>query len=218
MHYRILAHGLDMRPLPRNGVKGHPSNPAHILSVLAFSALPSNQCVVPNGFPLYETKFLCITAEVEIGSLIDGWEVVWCQPRRRRVVWHVMVTRRKLNSAAVAVDGLVSLWGNRSVDIAKTRFHRSLEIGIARPARLKCRMVFSPLISHEERPKCKNYTSYGWYQQECPRGPSRYQVPASPHVEFGSTECSIKKISCDDQASNTFIPIRASSIHQRPFL
>ena len=40
-----------------------------------------------------ETRFLCMTTAQEIGSRIDGWEVVWCQPDRCRVLWHVMVNR-----------------------------------------------------------------------------------------------------------------------------
>ena len=51
---------------------------------------------VHNGFPPLETKFLCVTAELEIGSLIDGWQVVWCRPGRRRIVWHVMVVRPRI--------------------------------------------------------------------------------------------------------------------------
>ncbi len=32
-----------------------------------------------------ETKFLCFSTERKIGSLLDGWRVVWCQPDRRGI-------------------------------------------------------------------------------------------------------------------------------------
>ncbi len=40
-----------------------------------------------------ETKFICVSAPVEIGSSIDGWKVAWCMPDLNRVIWHVMVLR-----------------------------------------------------------------------------------------------------------------------------
>jgi hypothetical protein len=43
--------------------------------------------------PAIESKFICVSAAVEIWSLIDGWRVGWCMPDQNRVVWHVMVLR-----------------------------------------------------------------------------------------------------------------------------
>ena len=40
-----------------------------------------------------ETKFICLSAPVEIGFLIDGWKVAWCMPDQNSVIWHVMVLR-----------------------------------------------------------------------------------------------------------------------------
>ena len=51
---------------------------------------------MPDDFPSLETKFLCLAAAVEIGSLLDGWQVVWCQPGRQRILWHVMVMRSRM--------------------------------------------------------------------------------------------------------------------------
>ena len=43
-----------------------------------------------------ETEFICVSAPVEIGSLIDGWKVVWCMPDQNRIIWHVIpVTRNQ---------------------------------------------------------------------------------------------------------------------------
>jgi len=46
---------------------------------------------VKNGL---ETKFLCVPAAVAIGSHFDGWQVVWCQPDRNVVLWHIMLVRQ----------------------------------------------------------------------------------------------------------------------------
>jgi len=37
--------------------------------------------------------------EQRLGSLLDGWKVVWCQPDHKRLLWHIMVFRpvTKLN-------------------------------------------------------------------------------------------------------------------------
>ena len=40
-----------------------------------------------------ETKFICVSEAVEIGSLIDGWKVGWCMPDQNCLIWHVMVLR-----------------------------------------------------------------------------------------------------------------------------
>ena len=55
---------------------------------------------VPNGLhtPLRicETKFLCVPAALPLGSAVDGWKVVWRQPDRHRVLWHVMLFRPRI--------------------------------------------------------------------------------------------------------------------------
>jgi len=43
-----------------------------------------------------ETKFLCVSKELELGSFLDGWKVVWCQPDKHRILWHIMVARRRV--------------------------------------------------------------------------------------------------------------------------
>jgi hypothetical protein len=48
---------------------------------------------VKNGL---ETKFLCVPAAVAIGSHLDGWQVVWCQPDRNGVLWHIMLVRPRI--------------------------------------------------------------------------------------------------------------------------
>ena len=40
-----------------------------------------------------ETKFICVSEPVAVGSLIDGWKVGWCMPDQNRIIWHVMVLR-----------------------------------------------------------------------------------------------------------------------------
>ena len=46
-----------------------------------------------------ESKLLCMGTEQRLGSLLDGWKVVWCQPDHKRLLWHIMVFRpvTKLN-------------------------------------------------------------------------------------------------------------------------
>ena len=39
--------------------------------------------------PPIQTKFLCLNTEMQLGSFIDGWEVVWCQPDHNPVIWHI---------------------------------------------------------------------------------------------------------------------------------
>ena len=53
------------------------------------------QTALPFSQPI-ETKFLCLSTEREIGSLLDGWCVVWCQPDRNGIMWHIMVARREI--------------------------------------------------------------------------------------------------------------------------
>ena len=48
----------------------------------------------PSRLPPIETKFLCVGSEQRLGSIIDGWTVVWCQSDHRRILWHIMVLRR----------------------------------------------------------------------------------------------------------------------------
>jgi hypothetical protein len=43
--------------------------------------------------PAIQTKFICVSEPVKVGSLIDGWKVGWCMPDQNRVVWHMMVLR-----------------------------------------------------------------------------------------------------------------------------
>ncbi len=63
----------------------------------------SMQTRLPLSHPI-ETKFLCMSTEREIGSLLDGWRVVWCQPDRHGIFWHIMVVRREMQFAVVAGD------------------------------------------------------------------------------------------------------------------
>ncbi len=36
--------------------------------------------------PVIQTKFICVSAPVEIGSLIYGWKVAWCMTDQNRVI------------------------------------------------------------------------------------------------------------------------------------
>ena len=53
-----------------------------------FIQTASMQTILPLSQPI-ETKFLCLGTEREVGSLLDGWRVVWCQPDRNGIVWHI---------------------------------------------------------------------------------------------------------------------------------
>ncbi len=55
----------------------------------------SLQTALPLSQPI-ETKFFCLSTERKIGSLLDGWRVVWCQPDRLGIVWHIMVVRSEI--------------------------------------------------------------------------------------------------------------------------
>ena len=46
--------------------------------------------------PSIETKFLCVNTEMQLGAFLDGGEVVWCQPDHKRILWHIMVLRRRI--------------------------------------------------------------------------------------------------------------------------
>ena len=50
----------------------------------------------PGGQPLLETKFLCLSFAPAVGSHLDGWRVSWCQPDGKRVLWHVMLIRPRI--------------------------------------------------------------------------------------------------------------------------
>ena len=43
-----------------------------------------------------ETKFIRAAQALPLGSWRDGWLVVWCQPDRQRVLWHVMLLRTRI--------------------------------------------------------------------------------------------------------------------------
>lgn len=43
-----------------------------------------------------EAKFLCVPAAVAIESHFDGWQLVWCQPDRNGVLWHIMLVRPRI--------------------------------------------------------------------------------------------------------------------------
>jgi hypothetical protein len=43
-----------------------------------------------------ETKFIRVAKELPLGTWRDGWQVVWCQPDRQRVLWHVMLRRSRI--------------------------------------------------------------------------------------------------------------------------
>ena len=44
----------------------------------------------------FETKFLCVRAALSLGSWQDDWQVVWCQPGRGGLLWHVMPVRVRI--------------------------------------------------------------------------------------------------------------------------
>jgi hypothetical protein len=54
-----------------------------------------NGCV-QNELASFQTKFLGVAVAHPIGTWIDGWQVVWCQPGRNCILWHVMVIRRTI--------------------------------------------------------------------------------------------------------------------------
>ena len=49
----------------------------------------------PDRSPV-ETKFIRTAQALPLGSSLDGWLVVWCQPDRQRVLWHAMLLRPKI--------------------------------------------------------------------------------------------------------------------------
>jgi hypothetical protein len=46
--------------------------------------------------PGLETKFLCESSALALGSYLDGWQVIWCQPDRNGVLWHIMLVRLRI--------------------------------------------------------------------------------------------------------------------------
>ncbi len=49
----------------------------------------------PDRSPV-ETKFIRTAQALPLGSSLEGWLVVWCQPDRQRVLWHAMLLRPKI--------------------------------------------------------------------------------------------------------------------------
>ena len=52
-----------------------------------------------------ETKFIRAAQALPLGSWRDGWLVVWCQPDRQRVLWHVMLLRPGSSFEVAAIEG-----------------------------------------------------------------------------------------------------------------
>ena len=66
---------------------------------LAMCQAPSHECRVqsqPTSRRQVETKFIRAAQALPLGSWRDGWLVVWCQPDRQRVLWHVMLLRTRI--------------------------------------------------------------------------------------------------------------------------
>ena len=66
---------------------------------LAKCRVQSHEWRVPRETPArssVETKFIRVAEALAIGSWRDGWLVVWCQPDRQRVLWHVMLIRPRV--------------------------------------------------------------------------------------------------------------------------
>jgi hypothetical protein len=72
-----------------------------------------------------ENKFICVSAPVEIGSLIDGWKVAWCMPDER----HETIQHRLQPPSHGGLDdgGEVRVGGGADASWASARKRRSSE-------------------------------------------------------------------------------------------
>ena len=62
-------------------------------------------CATRNPRPfLGRDEFIRVAESLALGSRRDGWLVVWCQPDRQWVLWHVMLLRHGSSFAVAAIE------------------------------------------------------------------------------------------------------------------